>query len=121
MARCIYAFTLRIRNIASCYCVTPMPEASGTRNDVRVGQRMLSLLFIFIDSLYTMSSMAIGIACHSRRKSVLHSLKGLGVDKVDLLLMHWPDAWTPDSTFDSPQPDTTVSVLDTWCASQLPQ
>ena len=51
-----------------------------------------------------------------RRESALQSLKELGVEKVDLLLMHWPDAWTPESTNDSHQPDTTVSVLDTWCA-----
>lgn len=51
------------------------------------------------------------------RKSALQSLKDLGVDKVDLLLMHWPNAWTPESTNDSHQPDTTVTVLDTWCAA----
>ncbi len=107
-------------NIASCHYVMPTREAPGAQKDVRIGQRMLSPFFTDF-TLRRISSMAIGKACLLRRKSVLHSLKELGVDKVDLLLMHWPDAWTPDSTFDSPQPDTTVTVLDTWCAFQLPQ
>lgn len=108
------------RNIASWHCVMATREVPAAQKDVRVGQRRLSPFFIDF-TMYRVSSMAIGKACLLRRKSVLHSLNELGVDKVDLLLMHWPDAWTPDSTFDSPQPDTTVTVLDTWCAFQLQQ
>ena len=33
-----------------------------------------------------------------------------------MLLMHWPDAWLPNTT---EQPDDTVTIEQTWYASQL--
>ena len=40
------------------------------------------------------------------------TLRELGVARLDLLLMHWPDAWVPGS---DKQPDTEVTIEQTWC------
>lgn len=44
------------------------------------------------------------------------TLKSLGVDQLDLLLLHWPDAWLPGSDPDKGQvsPDTSVTLIDAW-------
>lgn len=39
------------------------------------------------------------------------TLADLGVQQLDLLLMHWPDAWVPGSDKD---PDTSVTIQETW-------
>jgi diketogulonate reductase-like aldo/keto reductase len=45
----------------------------------------------------------------------MQTLSDLGVKSLDLLLMHWPDAWLPGSHCDGPvTPDTETSLLDTW-------
>ena len=49
--------------------------------------------------------------CH--RDSVKKTLKDLGVQRLDLLLMHWPDAWAPGS---DKQRDDSVTLEETWCA-----
>lgn len=59
--------------------------------------------------------------CHalhqlSCRESVQKTLRELGVQHLDLLLMHWPDAWVPGS---DKQPDTEVTIEQTWCASPV--
>eukprot|EP00878_Enallax_costatus_P042491 GHUV01049870.1.p1 GENE.GHUV01049870.1~~GHUV01049870.1.p1 ORF type:complete len:360 (+),score=108.37 GHUV01049870.1:232-1311(+) len=49
------------------------------------------------------------------RASVQQSLKDLGLQQVDLVLMHWPEAWTPDSDIrGTVTPDTSISLIDTW-------
>jgi alcohol dehydrogenase (NADP+) len=50
------------------------------------------------------------------RASVVKTLKDLGVDALDLLLVHWPEAWMPGSDAKAgtivPDPETTLEV--TW-------
>eukprot|EP00775_Hariotina_reticulata_P007634 gene7634-7836_t len=49
------------------------------------------------------------------RASVLQTLKDLGLQQLDLLLVHWPEAWLPGSeVFGEVHPDTSVTLLDTW-------
>eukprot|EP00879_Flechtneria_rotunda_P030345 GHRR01032968.1.p1 GENE.GHRR01032968.1~~GHRR01032968.1.p1 ORF type:complete len:299 (+),score=105.12 GHRR01032968.1:711-1607(+) len=49
------------------------------------------------------------------RLSVLQSLKDLGVEQLDLVLVHWPFAWLPGSDFKGiVTPDPSVSLVDTW-------
>lgn len=43
------------------------------------------------------------------------TLARLGLDRLDLYLMHWPVAFVPDGTNDL---DPTVTLLDTWRAMQ---
>lgn len=50
-----------------------------------------------------------------RRASVEKSLKDLCCSHLDLLLIHWPEAWVPGTE----KPDTTVTHLQTWCALSL--
>lgn len=45
------------------------------------------------------------------RDSVEKTLSALGVQQLDLLLMHWPDAWVPGS---DKEPDTSVTLEETW-------
>ncbi|GIL46420.1 hypothetical protein Vafri_3418 [Volvox africanus] len=52
------------------------------------------------------------------RRSVEESLTRLGCDHLDLLLMHWPEAWTPESTLTDPVPDTGVTIAETWAAME---
>ena len=54
--------------------------------------------------------------CAGCRASAEKSIKDLGCEYLDLLLMHWPDAWTP-GTQDS---DDTVTIEQTWCGSTTP-
>lgn len=37
-------------------------------------------------------------------------MKDLGCEYLDLLLMHWPDAWKPGSQ----APDDSVTIEQTW-------
>lgn len=53
---------------------------------------------------------------HLARQSAEASLKELGVARLDLLLIHWPVAWTPESTLDCHQSDSQVDLRDTWKA-----
>ena len=39
------------------------------------------------------------------------TLQDLGVQRLDLLLMHWPDAWVPGS---DKQRDDSVTLEETW-------
>lgn len=51
--------------------------------------------------------------------SVERSLADLGVDFVDCVMVHWPEAWLPGSDIRNPEtikPDTEVTLLDTWHA-----
>ena len=50
------------------------------------------------------------------RASALRSIEELGVGHLDLLLVHWPEAWVPGSTIESWQEDATVTIADTWRA-----
>lgn len=51
------------------------------------------------------------------RASLMKTLQELGVDYLDLLLIHWPEAWTPDSDLDGAiTADEGVTLLDTWRA-----
>ena len=56
---------------------------------------------------------------HRTRDACLQSLKELGTDYIDLMLVHWPDAkrgW-PLKTGDMSPPDFTPEMrLDTWRA-----
>lgn len=47
-------------------------------------------------------------------KSVDATLKDLGCEYLDLLLIHWPDAWVPGGD----DPDTTVTIKDTYQAME---
>jgi diketogulonate reductase-like aldo/keto reductase len=52
--------------------------------------------------------------CHNRA-SAKQTLKDLGVDQLDLLLLHWPEAWAPDSDPDGEvHIDTSVTLMDAW-------
>ena len=47
------------------------------------------------------------------------SLKDLGVDQLDLLLLHWPEAWLPGSDPNGEvHPDTSITLLEAWCVMQ---
>ena len=35
---------------------------------------------------------------------------------LDLLLMHWPDAWLPGT---QREPDTSVTIRQTWCGPSI--
>jgi diketogulonate reductase-like aldo/keto reductase len=49
------------------------------------------------------------------RASVEQSLKDLGIDQLDLLLLHWPEAWLPGSDPNGEvHPDTSVTLLEAW-------
>ena len=49
------------------------------------------------------------------RASVQQSLKELGVDALDLVLLHWPEAWLPGSDPNGEvHPDNTVTLLQAW-------
>jgi diketogulonate reductase-like aldo/keto reductase len=50
---------------------------------------------------------------------VEESLQRLGLDSLDLLLLHWPEAWAPGSSFEAPQPDAEASLRDTWAAMEV--
>jgi diketogulonate reductase-like aldo/keto reductase len=46
---------------------------------------------------------------------VEQSLKDLGIDQLDLLLLHWPEAWLPGSDPNGAvHPDTSVTLLEAW-------
>jgi diketogulonate reductase-like aldo/keto reductase len=47
-------------------------------------------------------------------KSVDATLKDLGCGYLDLLLIHWPEAWLPGTE----EPDTTVTIKDTYQAME---
>ena len=49
-------------------------------------------------------------------KSVDATLKDLGCGYLDLLLIHWPDAWVPGGAPE--EPDTTVTIKDTYQAME---
>lgn len=40
------------------------------------------------------------------------------VSYLDLLLVHWPEAWLPGSTVTDYKPDD-ISIIDTWCAAAV--
>lgn len=44
------------------------------------------------------------------RKSCEQSIADLGCGYLDLLLVHWPDAWLPGTE----EPDTEVTLEQTW-------
>jgi len=48
------------------------------------------------------------------RKSCEQSLADLGCDHLDLLLIHWPDAWK----LGTEEPDTEVTLEETWRAME---
>ncbi|KXZ51511.1 hypothetical protein GPECTOR_12g474 [Gonium pectorale] len=52
------------------------------------------------------------------RRSVDESLSKLRCGHLDLLLMHWPEAWTPESSFEAPVEDTGVTIAETWAAME---
>ncbi|GFR45609.1 hypothetical protein Agub_g7006 [Astrephomene gubernaculifera] len=52
------------------------------------------------------------------RRSVEESLGRLRCGHLDLLLMHWPEAWTPGSSWEKPTPDTEVTISQTWAAME---
>ena len=45
-----------------------------------------------------------------RRASAETSVRDLQCGHLDLLLVHWPEAWLPGTQ----EPDTTVSLRQTW-------
>lgn len=49
--------------------------------------------------------------CH--RQSCEKTIKDLNCQYLDLYLMHWPDAWEPDSGMPG-KPDKTVTIQQTW-------
>lgn len=51
------------------------------------------------------------------RASCEKSIKDLGCEYLDLLLMHWPEAWEPDSGMPG-KPDDTVTIQQTWEAME---
>lgn len=49
------------------------------------------------------------------RASVQQTLRELGVEQLDLLLLHWPEAWLPGSEVAGPvHPDTSITLLEAW-------
>lgn len=47
--------------------------------------------------------------------SVLRTLQELGCNYLDLLMVHWPEAWLPGSDIQGEvKPDTEVTLLQTW-------
>ncbi|GBF92732.1 alcohol dehydrogenase [Raphidocelis subcapitata] len=48
------------------------------------------------------------------RASVLRTLRALGVERLDLLLVHWPEAWLPGSTITEWKDDAEATLADTW-------
>lgn len=48
------------------------------------------------------------------RASTEQSLKDLGIEYLDLLLMHWPNAWKPGTQ----EVDTEVTLQETWAAME---
>ncbi|WIA20539.1 hypothetical protein OEZ85_004932 [Tetradesmus obliquus] len=49
------------------------------------------------------------------RASVQQSLKDLGLQQLDLVLVHWPEAWAAGSDPEGTViPDDSISLLDTW-------
>jgi diketogulonate reductase-like aldo/keto reductase len=51
---------------------------------------------------------------------VQQSLKDLGLQQLDLVLVHWPEAWQAGSDVDGTViPDDSVTLLDTWCVYSL--
>ncbi|KAG2487994.1 hypothetical protein HYH03_013433 [Edaphochlamys debaryana] len=52
------------------------------------------------------------------RKSCEESLARLRLPSLDLLLVHWPNAWLPGSTPEAPQPDEGVTLAETWAAME---
>ncbi|KAL0025391.1 hypothetical protein WJX79_003513 [Trebouxia sp. C0005] len=51
------------------------------------------------------------------RASCERSIKDLGCEYLDLLLMHWPEAWEPESGMPG-KPDHTVTIQQTWEAME---
>ncbi|KAL3155073.1 hypothetical protein ABBQ38_011137 [Trebouxia sp. C0009 RCD-2024] len=51
------------------------------------------------------------------RESCEKTLKDLGCKYLDLMLMHWPDAWQPGSG-DPGTPDESVTIQQTWEAME---
>ena len=47
------------------------------------------------------------------RESCEKTLKDLGCKHLDLMLMHWPDAWEPGSG-DPGKADESVTIQQTW-------
>jgi diketogulonate reductase-like aldo/keto reductase len=46
---------------------------------------------------------------------VQQTLRELGVDQLDLLLLHWPEAWLPGSDpTGEVHPDTSVTLMEAW-------
>lgn len=49
------------------------------------------------------------------RASVLRSLAKLGLQHLDLVLVHWPEAWLPGSeVFGEVFPDDSIGLVETW-------
>jgi hypothetical protein len=51
------------------------------------------------------------------RASCQQSLADLGCAYLDLLLVHWPEAWLAGSTAQDPKPDTEATIHQTWWAA----
>jgi diketogulonate reductase-like aldo/keto reductase len=46
---------------------------------------------------------------------VQQSLKDLGLQQLDLVLVHWPEAWAAGSEAKGTvTPDDSISLVDTW-------
>ncbi|PNW77353.1 hypothetical protein CHLRE_10g432900v5 [Chlamydomonas reinhardtii] len=52
------------------------------------------------------------------RKSVEESLAKLGCGHLDLLLVHWPEAWVAGSSMENPQPDNEAPISAMWGAME---
>jgi diketogulonate reductase-like aldo/keto reductase len=48
------------------------------------------------------------------RASCQQSIADLGCSYLDLLLVHWPEAWLAGSTLEAPQADAEVTIQQTW-------
>jgi diketogulonate reductase-like aldo/keto reductase len=60
-------------------------------------------------------SFCVCLPLFSRRASVQQTLRELGVDQLDLLLLHWPEAWLPGSDpTGEVHPDTSVTLMEAW-------
>lgn len=43
------------------------------------------------------------------------SLRDLGLAQLDLVLLHWPEAWLPGSDPNGEvHPDTSITLLEAW-------